>query len=230
MLSKIAHILHPDRLLQNKVVRLGLVYSISFLYVIVLAYFVTKETYIIAAIPIGLLVLFIAIYRLELIFWIILFTVPLSVPLKEFGLNVDFNMFLPTEPLLAGLFIIFLIKLAIDGSFDRKVLRHPVTIVILLQLGWILVTSISSTMPDVSFKFFLSRLWFVVVFYFFATQVFKDTSKIRKYFWFILIPLAFIVVVITIKHAGLGLYDQKASNPAVDPFFNDHTLYGAIMA
>ncbi len=230
MLSRIAHILHPDRLLQNKLVRLGLVYSLSILYVIVLAYFISKDKYIITAIPIGLLVLFIAIYRLELIFWIILFSVPLSVPLKEFGLNIDFNMFLPTEPLLAGLLIIFLIKLAADGSFDKKVLRHPVTIVILLQLGWILFTSISSTMPDVSFKFFLSRLWFVAVFYFFATQVFKDTTKIRKYFLVILIPLVFIVLIITIKHAGLGLYDQKASNPAVDPFFNDHTLYGAIMA
>jgi len=139
-------------------------------------------------------------------------------------------MFLPTEPLLAGLLVIFLIKLATDGSFDRRIMRHPVTIIILFQLLWIFVTSITSTMPGVSFKFFLSRLWFVAVFYFMATQIFKDPARIRDYFWVILIPLSAMVIVITLKHSTLGLFDQKASNPAVDPFFNDHTLYGAIMA
>jgi len=230
VLSRIVNILHPDRLLQNKLVRLGLVYSVSILYVLVLGYFITKEKYIIAAIPIGLLVLMTALYRLELIFWVIIFSVPFSVPLKEFSASLDFNMFLPTEPLLAGLLVIFLIKLAIDGSFDRRVLSHPISIIILFQLAWILVTSITSTMPGVSFKLFFSRLWFVAVFYFMATQIFKDPARIRRYFWVILIPLAAMVVVITLKHSSLGLFDQKASNPAVDPFFNDHTLYGAVMA
>lgn len=230
MLSKIANILQPDRLIQNKFVRLGLVYAVSILYVVVLAWFISKDKYIFAAVPLGLLVLVIAIYRLELIFWMILFSVPFSVPLKEFSTGLDINMFLPTEPLLAGLLIIFIMKIATEGSFDRKVLRHPITIIILFQLVWIIVTTINSTMPWVSLKFFLSRLWFVAVFYFMATQVFKNPLKIRQYFWVIMIPLSIIVVVITYKHAGLGLFDQKASNPAVDPFFNDHTLYGAIMA
>jgi len=229
VLSKIVHIFQPDRLLQNKLVRIGLVYSLCILYVLVLGYFITKDKFIMAAIPVGLLVLMIALYRLELIFWIILFSVPFSIPLKELSTGLDFNMFLPTEPLLAGLLVIFIIKLATDGSFDRKVLRHPVTLIILFQLTWILVTSLTSTMPWVSLKFFLSRFWFVAVFYFMATQVFRDPAKIRRYFWVILIPLAFMVIIITLKHITLGLFDQQASNPAADPFFNDHTLYGAIM-
>lgn len=230
MLSKIVNILQPDRLLQNRYFRIGLVYLVSLLYVVVLGYFISKDKYIMAAVPAGLLLAFVALYRLELIFWFILFTIPLSVPLKEFSSGLDFNMFLPTEPLLAGLLVIFLIKLAIDGSFDRKVLKHPVTIIILLQLVWLLATSITSTMPGISLKFFLSRLWFVAVFYFIATQVFKDLHKIGRYFWIMLIPMAAVIILITLKHIGLGLFDQKAANPAVDPFFNDHTLYGAIMA
>ena len=230
MLSRIINILNPESLLKNKLVRTGLVYSLSILYVLVLGYFITKEKYIMAALPAGLLILLIALYRLELVFWLIIFSVPFSIPLKELAQGLDFNMLLPTEPLLAGLLVIFIIKLARDGKFDTKILRHPVSLIILFQLIWIMVTSVTSTMPWVSAKFLLSRLWFVVVFYFIATQVFSNPEKIRKFFWVILIPLAVMVLVITYKHAGLGLFDQKASNPAVDPFFNDHTLYGAVMA
>jgi len=230
VLSRIEHILHPNRLLKNRLVRIGLVYSISILDVLVLGYFITKEKYIVAAAPVGLLLLMIAIYRLEYIFWIIVFFVPLSVPLKEFSSGLDINMFLPTEPLLAGLLVVFLIKLATDRFIDSKVLRHPITLIIFFQLTWIIITSISSSMPGISFKFLLSRLWFVAVFYFIAIQVFKNPAKIRSFFWVILIPMSVMVIIITLKHSTLGLFDQKASNPAVDPFFNDHTLYGAIMA
>lgn len=60
--------------------------------------------------------------------------------------------------------------------------------------------------------------------------MFRNPGNIRKFIWVYLIPLAFMIIIITLKHSQLGLFDQKASNPAVDPFFNDHTLYGAIMA
>jgi len=183
-----------------------------------------------AAIPVGLLLIFLTLYRLKLLYWIILFSVPLSFPLKELGLGLDFNMFLPTEPLLAGLMVIFIIRLTVDRGFDKHVLKHPISQIILFQLGWLLITSITSTMPDVSFKYFMSRLWFVAVFYFIATELFKNPENIRRYIWVYLIPLGGMIIIITLKHAGLGLFDQKASNPAVDPFFNDHTLYGAIVA
>jgi len=181
------------------------------------------------AIPIGLLVVIIALQRLQLLFWITLFFVPLSLPLKELIPSLEFNMFLPTEPLLAGMLIIFIIRLFTDKGFDRKILNHPISQIILLHLFWIVVTSVTSTMPEVSIKYFFSRLWFVAVFFFMATQILKKPGNIRKFIWVYLIPLAAIIVVITLKHVALGLFDQKASNPAVDPFFNDHTLYGAIM-
>lgn len=229
MLLRIAHTLSLNRLLQIRSIRIALVYAISLVYVIALGYFISKDKMHLVALPLALLVLVIALQRLEWIFWIILFFVPLSFPLKELATGLDFNMFLPTEPLLAGLMIVFLIRLAIDKGFDKEILSHPVSQVILLQLAWILITTLTSTMPWVSLKFLFSRLWFVSVFFFMATQIFENKANIRKYIWVYLIPLSAIIVVITLKHAGLGLFDQKASNPAVDPFFNDHTLYGAVL-
>ncbi|MCD6345822.1 MAG: hypothetical protein J7L96_00235 [Bacteroidales bacterium] len=226
---KIAHIPSLNRLLQYKQIQVAVVYLVSLLYIIALGYFISKDKMHLVLLPLGLLVVWIAVYRFQLLFWLVLFFVPLSVPLKEFAPGLGINMFLPTEPLLAGLMIIFIIRLAVDRGFDKEILRHPISQIIIFQLLWILITSFTSTMPAVSFKFFLSRLWFVSVFYFMASQIFKQEGSIRKFIWVYLIPLSAMIIVITIKHVGLGLFDQKASNPAVDPFFNDHTLYGAVI-
>jgi len=207
-----------------------LIYLISLGFVLANSWLITKDQYLLAALPVGLAIIWIAIYRFNWLFWLVLFCVPLSVPLKEFSIGLDINMFLPTEPILAGMMIVFAFRLALDGGYDRSVLRHPVTRVILLQLAWILITTLTSTMPVVSVKFLLSRLWFLTVFYFLAIQYFRNPLNIRKYLWTLMIPLAGVIVVITLKHASLGLFDQKASNPAVDPFFNDHTLYGAVLS
>jgi O-antigen ligase len=230
VLSKIATILNPSNLLRDKRVQAGLVYLISLGFVLANAYLITKDKYVLAALPAGLIFVLIAIYRFNWLFWMVLFFVPLSVPLKEFSIGLEINMFLPTEPILAGMMIVFLFRLALDGGYERSVLRHPVTRIILFQIAWIVITTITSTMPVVSAKFLLSRLWFLSVFYFLAIQFFKNPLNIRRFLWTLMIPLAGIIVVITLKHASINLFDQKASNPAVDPFFNDHTLYGAILS
>lgn len=230
MLLKIATILNPFNLLRDKRVQAGLVYVVSLGFVLANSYLITKDNYLLAALPLGLVIILVALYRFQWLFWTVLFFVPLSVPLKEFAIGLDINMFLPTEPILAGMMVIFLFRLALDGGYDRSVLRHPVTRIILLQVAWIVITTATSTMPMISVKFLLSRLWFLTVFYFLAIQFFRNPVNIRRYLWTFMIPLAFIIVVITLKQASINLFDQKASNPAADPFFNDHTLYGAVLA
>ncbi len=230
MLSKIDHILSLNKLFEKAWIKISLVYLISLVYVIALGYFLSKDKLHLIAVPVGLVALWIGLTRMNWLFWIVLFFVPLSFPLKEIATGLSFNMFLPTEPLMAGLLVLFIWKMFIDQGFDKKVLKHPITQIILIQVLWIVITAITSTMPWVSLKFLVSRFWFIAVFYLMASQMFRNPGNIRKFIWVYLIPLAFMIIIITLKHSQLGLFDQKASNPAVDPFFNDHTLYGAIMA
>ena len=124
--------------------------------------------------------------------------------------------------------IVFL-KLIADKKFDAKIVKHPVTIIILLQLGWILFTSITSEMPIVSLKFLLSRLWFVVCFYFIGTQLFKKLSNYKVFFWCYLIPLAGVVIYAVVRLATYS-FNEKAAHWVMEPFFKDHTSYGAILA
>jgi len=205
------------------------VYGLSAFFIALNAYFITTEQYLFSLVPVALLVVLITIFALDkLLLGIVLFT-PLSLPLYELVHGLNFNMFLPTEPLLFGLLIIFILKLIIDKSFDKKNLYHPLSIIIAINLLWILITSLTSTMPIVSIKFFLSRLWFVVGFYFFAIQLFKNKKNIGTYFWLYTFSLLIVVVYALIRQAHYGFFDQEAANFVVSPLYNDHTAYGAAL-
>ena len=98
--------------------------------------------------------------------WFIIITTPfsLNVKLKDFGLAIS----LPGEPLMAGILILFILKVLYDIKIEKKILYHPITIAIIINLSWIAITTVTSTMPWVSFKFFLARLWFIICFYYFG--------------------------------------------------------------
>ncbi len=219
-----------DLTLQKERKTIFWIYGLSIFFVLVNMVLTAFEIYYFNLLPVLLLVILAAFLALDKLLLVIVFLTPLSVPLKEVipGLKVDLS--LPAEPLLFGLLILFLMKIISEQSFDKRVWKHPVTIAILLNLGWIFVTSVTSSMPVVSLKFFLARLWFVCGFYFLATQVFRRTGNISNYLWAYIIPLTAIIVYTFIHHAQLGLMDQQASHSAVRPFYNDHTAYGAILA
>ena len=86
-------------------------------------------------------------------------------------------MYLPTEPLLAGLLLLYMIKYLMGDRIDLKVLRHPVTIAIYFHLAWMFITSLTSSDVLVSFKAFATRLWFIVSFYLIASQLFQEGKE-----------------------------------------------------
>ncbi|NLA24224.1 MAG: O-antigen ligase family protein [Bacteroidales bacterium] len=155
--------------------------------------------------------------------------VPLSVPLKEFLPDLSFNMALPTEPLLFTILLIFILKQLREQNFDKKVLKHPISISIFVYLAWIIITTITSTMPLVSLKALLVQFWFIIPFYFLLSQVFRCKNNIYKSFWFYIIPFIIVILYTLARHAP-HYFDQKSANYVMSPFFNDHTSYGALLA
>lgn len=206
------------------------VYVIAFLFIALNAIFLIKENLLFNLVPLAILFILFAIFSLKRLIYIIVFFVPLSIPLKEIIPGLDFDMFLPTEPLMAGVLILFLFKLLIERRFDNRILNHPITIAIFINLLWILFTTITSSLPLVSLKFLLARLWFLAVFYFIATQIFKDFKEINKFYWLYIIPLLLVIFYTVGNHFTYGLVDQKAAHHVMTPFYNDHTSYGAILA
>src|SRR5680860_811227 len=85
-------------------------------------------------------------------------------------------------------------------------------------------------MPIVSFKFLLSRIWFVVGFYFLTTKIFSEGKNLERYIWLYVIPLVAVLLYAYYRHLGYGLWDKQAAHFVVTPFYNDHTSYGAVIA
>ncbi|MGM0503990.1 MAG: O-antigen ligase family protein [Bacteroidota bacterium] len=206
-----------------------LFYAVSILFVAVNLFFIAQDIYYIAFLPVILLFVFAGFVSLDKVLLAVVFFTPLSVRLDDIIPSIPFNLYLPTEPLLIGILFLFICKLLLDGYFDKKILAHPLSIAIYINLGWILLTSFTSTLPVVSFKFFLSRIWFVIPMYFLATQLFKNQKNIEAFHWLYISALVIVIGYTNYRLSGYGLDNQKASNWVVWPFFSDHTSYGAML-
>lgn len=214
-------------MLKNKNQKIFFAFSLVFI-AINLA-LIAYNSYYFALLPVVLLLALATFVSLDKILLAIAFFTPLSVRLEDFIPGISFNLSLPTELLLAGVMVLFFFKLLLDGYFDKKILTHPVSITIYLQLVWILITAITSTMPLVSVKFFISRLWFVVGMYFLATQLFKEYKNQQRFIWLYISALLIVILYANLRLSQYGFDNQKASNWVVWPFYSDHTSYGAML-
>ena len=212
-------------------IKVALFYIVSALFILLNAYFIVKKhSMIINALPLILGIVLLAIYAFDKLLYLVVFFTPLSLPLSEIMPGLAFNMFLPTEPLLFGILLIFVLKFFATGKFDRDIMWHPVTLAVFFSLFWMLMTTLTSTMPIVSFKYFLSRIWFVVGFYLITAKLFESGKNIEKYVWLYTLPLLIVIFYATYRHLGYGLWNKQAANFVVNPLYNDHTSYGAALA
>ena len=216
---------------QKATVKIYLFYLISISFVLLNVFLmVNREMMAVNALPFILTILLIVIYSFNKIVYLIALFAPLSLPLSELMPGLGFDMFLPTEPLLFGVLIVFLLKLIYDRGFDKQILTHPVSLAIYVNLIWIFLTALTSTMPTVSFKFLLSRIWFVVVLYFLTTKMFSDGKNVEKYIWLYVISLVIVIFYTVTRHLGYGIWNKEVANFVCNPFYKDHTSYGAALA
>lgn len=160
--------------------------------------------------------------------WFIVFSTPWSLNLEDLELG-GIGMYLPTEPLMFGIMIIFFLKIFYDRTFDKRILNHPMSYAVYAYLAWMCITTITSEMPVVSLKFVVARLWFIICWYFIGTQLFRNINNYRIFFWAYLIPFSVIIVYASILLIQSGFY-EKAAHSAMNPFYKDHTSYGAVLA
>ena len=179
--------------------------------------------------PFLLFGIYIFITDIEKIVWLMVASTPLAITLKELGLSNGFDLSLPTEPLMAALMLVYALHLVRGKVNSSQFLKHPITVLISIQILWMLITSISSVDFIISIKYFISRCWFVFSCYFFTSLLFKDFIKVQLFILLYSIPLAIVCVITILKHAPYG-FDDKIADWIVSPFFNDHTAYGAALA
>ena len=177
--------------------------------------------------PIGLLLLYFAIYETEKVFVSLAFLTPLSVNIEEF--TQSFGLFIPTEPLLFGLMIL-LVAMEIQSPFLRKdIWKNPIIYAVLFYLLVVIITAITSSHPVVSFKFLLARLWFIIPVLIFGTHFFQKEKNRMQFLWLFVIATS-IAILYSLVHHSMYDFGEKEGHWVMWPLFKDHTIYGAIVA
>lgn len=207
--------------------RSRLIYLVGGLFSILNGLLISVEFYYAPLLPVILAILLLAFFALDKLVLFIVFLTPLSINLTDIGLGVGLT--LPTDPLLFGVMLMFFLKLIVEKRFDKRVANHPVTLAIAVSLIWMTITTITSEMPLVSLKFLVSRLWYVVTFYFVTTQIFRDFKNIKRFVAIFIGSFSLVICYTIIHHSMFGFLEQPA-HWVMSPFFNDHTSYGASLA
>ena len=217
-----------DRILRQIRQPLGMFYLISAIIITINVLLIVNQLYWVAwMFPLLLIIVSFFVFSLDNVIYFIVFATPLALNLED--LFPKFSVSFPTEPLLAALLLVFIFKLIISQVPDRKIFSHPVVIAVMLYLAWMLITSFTSRLPIVSFKYFIARLWFIVPLLFMGTALFKDLRKIHHFYWLYIVAFCIVIINTTYNHAGYG-FSEKGANWAMSPFYNDHTAYAVMLA
>lgn len=203
------------------------IYALAFSYILANTVCIYFEFYYLNLLPFILLIALLAFFSLDKLILLVVFLTPLAINLQD--LEGGLGLSLPTEPIIAGIMLLFILKQLHKNAIDINIIKHPITIAILINLTWIFITSLTSELPIVSFKFLISRLWFVISFYFISIELFKQFTNVKKFYWLYIISFTAIIFYTLYNHYLMG-FEEEPANYVMSPFYNDHTVYGAMLA
>ena len=177
--------------------------------------------------PIGILGGYLMVSNFRNFLYLMVFLTPLSVSLVNIG--GGFGISLPMEIMLAMSAILALALFLWDGLPPTHFFKHPVTLIILVQFTWIIITSLTSSYPSISLKFTIARLTYLVVFYLLFSKLFFFQGNIRQFIWTYSLGLLPVMIYSIFRLSQIG-FGRKFSPEMAEPFFDDHTVFGACLA
>ncbi len=188
---------------------------------------IATELYLLMLLPLALLLAYVTVVDYRKIYYLLLACLPLS---TEYYFPNGFGTDLPTEPIIVGLMMVFIFQVFYDRSFVKSnFLRHPITVLLLLHLGWIFITTITSTHHLVSIKYFVAKVWYIIVFYFLTGRLLQTPNQIKTAFWWILLPMLLTMIYVNIGHAAYS-FSFDSIYRVLSPFYRNHVAYACIMA
>lgn len=176
--------------------------------------------------PALLVLLYVLVFKNAWLPALLLLFVPLSVSTAiGAGIIVEF----PTEIMVALTALVFLGQsLLFPGRF-AKIIRHPLVVLALLGIAWMLVCSIQSNMPLVSFKRSFVKLAYLFSFLLIFARWFGNEKNRMYFFFFYIIGCLYPIAHTIISQSKLG-FAPVTAYWMPKPYFNDHTIYGACLA
>ena len=182
--------------------------------------------YILVGIPAAVLFIYLSIVDFKKIFFLLFACIPLTM---EVWLPNGTVTDLPTEPmqvLLMGIYFLYILK---EGKNLRSdFVKHPISLLLFVWLGWTFFTTVTSENFIISFKFFLQKIWYVTTFYFLAGTLMKNEKDIKNLAWLVLVPLCFTALYTLKNHAALG-FSFDMVNKTMHPFYRNKVAYACML-
>lgn len=178
-----------------------------------------------AIFAVGAFLIWTLLFHLKWFYLGLIALIPIS---QDVLVNGSSKVNLPSEILLVifvGFSIIF-VKEFFSGL--RTLLKHPLTILLIVDLALTLLTSLTSEYPDVGLKRFIIQTLFFLGFFVPIIQLKSIHAKFSLW-------LAYAIGLIPVMYFTLTMHAHYDFNPKVvfsicQPYFNDHTVYGACLA
>ena len=104
---------------------------------------VSQEAYGVAALPLVFGIVALALSRRDLLLLGLVATVPLSLNLEQLEIG-GVGLYLPTEPILFGLLLLFLLDRLRGIGMDVDIERHPISRWLQVMFLWLIVTTLLS--------------------------------------------------------------------------------------
>lgn len=184
------------------------------------------EAYFLAAIPLILIIAFISYIDIRKIFFFLLFCIPCSI---EFQVSDSLQTDLPTEPLIAGLMLVFFVFVFLKPEkFDFRFFKHPAILLIAAQFVWAIIVSMNSIEPLLSGKYLLAKLWYLSTFVFLGGAILRTEKDMRSFFWAIFIPISILTIVTLIRYIPLH-FEFDEVNKTMTPYFRNKVSYGTTL-
>jgi O-antigen ligase len=175
-----------------------------------------------------LFIVWVTVVEIKWIYYLLFFLIPFSTETDlPGGINIDF----PAELFMLGLMFVFILwGIRNFAQLDAKALLHPLTLLLLAHYLWIFIGIFHSEHPLISVKFFLSKTWFIIVFFFAILYLYQDRDTYKKSFEFFFIALLTTVIIVTIRHGIEQDFSFSGVNFVLGPFYRNHVTYASICA
>ena len=186
------------------------------------------DFYLALAAPVVITLIWVGINKPKYLLYFLAFTTPLSVHLIDERYSTV-NLSIPTEPIIILLFIGVLLKLISSRTLKFPEVSVMLSVLIIADFGWLLVTAITSTMPLISAKYVLMKSWYLVVFYFLLSRYFQHESMAKKFIWLFTISIVLLAAYTLFMHSQGG-FSRSYAYTAMRPFLPDHGMYAACVS
>jgi len=160
------------------------------------------------------------------VFFLMLACIPLSVGIY---FSNGFHLDVPSEPLMMALMLIFIIYVAANPSrLNRAFITHPLTLLLVINYIWIIISVIYSQNFLLSLKYLLAKTWYITAFFFVTSLVFSSKEDYKKMIWWMSIPALVTIIYALIRHAKHHFAFDVVTN-MMRPFFDNHVEYASLI-